>query len=140
MKNEFKKDSPMPPSNASGRPLYLCLRADQTRMLSQVQRANTFGSRLKGLLGRSALSEEAGLLIEPCNSVHTLGMRFSIGVIFLTAEHQILKIIEELPPGRLSPIVRGAKKVLELHPQRLSEQLEQGLEVGQTLSFEAADV
>ncbi len=111
-----------------------CLKADGTVLLTQVQRAANFWTRLKGLLGREQIDLDVGLLIEPCNSVHTLGMRFSIGVVFLSADNQILHLILEMPPGKLSPLVRGAKRVLELHPQTLSQA---ELKIGDQLRFES---
>lgn len=100
--------------------------------VEQVILADNFWTRLKGLLGRSALAENEGLLIRPCNSVHTLGMTFAIGVIFLDRDNRILQVIPLMKPGRLSPLVRGAKQVLELHPSRL----EQGrVQVGMQVEF-----
>lgn len=111
-----------------------CETAEGQLILSQVLLANSFWSRLKGLLGRKHLAPEEGLLIQPCNSVHTLGMSFSIGVLFLDAEQRILHLIPSLPPGRLSPVVRGSRQVLELHPQTLHQA---ALHKGQQLCFRA---
>jgi len=96
-----------------------CSLPDGQLLLQEVILANTFWSRLKGLLGRASLPPQQGLLIRPCHSVHTLGMRFAIGVVFLNADNEILKILPELVPGRLSPVVKGSRQVLELHPQTL---------------------
>lgn len=111
-----------------------CLMANGTTLLNRVQSANTFWLRLKGLLGRTGLDPEEGLLIEPCNSVHTLGMKFAIAVVFLAADNRVLHLIPDMPPGKLSPVVRGARKVLELHPQCL---LNQRLGIGEILKFES---
>lgn len=107
--------------------MYSCQSADGRELLPRVSHANNFWLRLKGLLGRKGLDQGEALLIEPCNSVHTLGMKFPIGVVFLNTEGQILHLIEDLPPGRLSPIIRGARRVLELRPEQLrSLNLQQG--------------
>lgn len=111
---------------------YLRCLSPEGELLPKVQRAATFWTRLKGLLGRTALAADEGLLIEPCNSVHTLGMRFAIGVIFLSANNQVLHLIEDMPPGRLSPMVKGSKRVLELHPDTLGASQ---IKVGDQLSF-----
>ena len=113
-----------------------CVQANDQVLLSEVLPGNTFWRRLKGLLGRRELALQQGLLLEPCNSVHTLGMKFAIGVLFLSADNRILQLIPSLQPGRLSPIVKGAKKVLELHPERLQQG---GLSLGDQLKFEPAD-
>lgn len=75
--------------------------------------ATTFLKRLKGLLGRKALSENEVLLISPCNSVHTFGMRFPVCVIFLGSQNQVLKIVPSLRPWRFCFCLH-ASCVLEL--------------------------
>jgi uncharacterized membrane protein (UPF0127 family) len=50
----------------------------------KVMIANTFLKRLKGLLTSNGLEEDEGLIIKPCNSVHSFGMRFSIDLVFLS--------------------------------------------------------
>ena len=49
-------------------------------VLAALDVADTFGARLRGLRGRDGL--EGALLLRPCRSVHTLGMRFPIDVAF----------------------------------------------------------
>lgn len=101
-------------------------------LLPRVALADSFWTRLRGLLGRQQLARDEGLLIRPCNSVHTLGMRFSIGVVFLDGEGQIVHLMPELRPNRLSPLIRRARQVLELHPDTLQQH---PLAVGQFLRF-----
>jgi uncharacterized protein len=69
--------------------------------------------RMKGLLGRRALSREEGLLLQPAGSVHTWFMRFPIDVVFLDRELRVLRVVEALRPWRVAA-ARGAKAVLEL--------------------------
>ena len=40
-------------------------------------------SRRKGLLGRDTLADRHALVLAPCGSVHTFGMRFPIDVLFV---------------------------------------------------------
>lgn len=110
-----------------------CISPKGETLIGSVARANHFWTRLKGLLGRSSIAEDEGLLIEPCNSVHCLGMKFNIGVVFLSKDHQVLHLIEDMPPGKLSPVIKGSKKVLEMHPVRLRQA---GLKLGDQLVFE----
>jgi uncharacterized membrane protein (UPF0127 family) len=70
--------------------------------------------RLVGLLGRSGLDEGDGLWLEPCDSVHMLGMRFPIDVAFLDGEGRVLRTAEPLRPWRATWPVRGARCALEL--------------------------
>ncbi|MGE3726203.1 MAG: DUF192 domain-containing protein [Candidatus Sericytochromatia bacterium] len=108
-----------------------CLRGEQL-LLSEVAHANSFFTRLRGLLGQKELKQEQGLLITPCHSVHTLGMHFAIGVVFLNRDGQVLHQISAMAPGKLSPVIKGAKQVLELHPETLATW---GLETGDVLVF-----
>ena len=47
--------------------------------------------RGRGLLGRDAI--EGALLLKPAMSVHTLGMRFPIDVVFVAPERGLLRVI-----------------------------------------------
>lgn len=72
-------------------------------------------TRLRGLLGRNPLKPAAaeGLLIEPCSSVHTFWMSYSLDLIFLDRNNRILNIFENVAPWS-ARMARGARKTLEL--------------------------
>ena len=76
--------------------------------------ASSFWQRFVGLLGRSELKPEEGLLIERCNQVHMFFMRFEIGVIFLSPDLTILLTEPCLRLWTFSPKVPDAYSVLEL--------------------------
>jgi uncharacterized membrane protein (UPF0127 family) len=57
--------------------------------------------RLRGLLGRSSLGRGAGLLIERCGSVHTVGMRFALDLVFLDRAWRVVRVVRKVRPGRL---------------------------------------
>jgi len=57
----------------------------------------------------------------PCNSVHTFGMRYAIDVIFLDKKNRVIRMVQELRPNRLSPVVWKARSVLELPASYLRE-------------------
>ncbi len=63
--------------------------------------AKNLFARMKGLLGRKSLGPETAMVIDPCASIHTLGMRFAIDVIFLDANNTITAIVSSVSPGRL---------------------------------------
>lgn len=94
--------------------------------------ADTFWTRLKGLLGRTSLAEDEGLLIRPCHSVHTVGMKFPIDVVFLTGDGRVVAVLEELAPSRASKVYAEAKMVLELSAGRIQKT---GIEVGDQLNI-----
>ncbi len=81
-----------------------------------VWRAATPWSRLRGLLGRQPLAPDAqeGLLLEPCGSVHTLGMGYALDLVFLDRADRVLDVCERLAPWR-ARAARGAFKTLELN-------------------------
>ena len=68
----------------------------------KAQVANTFFSRLKGLLGTRKLETGKGLVIRSCSSIHTVGMKYAIDLLFLDAKDNVLKTVLKLPPGRFS--------------------------------------
>lgn len=90
------------------------LKKDKKIIASDVYNANNIITRTIGLLGKKSLSPEKGILISPCNGIHSIGMRFEFDAVFLDKNGQILYIIEKMKPFNLSKIVRKAKKVLEL--------------------------
>ena len=75
--------------------------------------ADSVPTRLKGLLGRSGLGPDEGLLLRPAGSVHTAFMRFPIDVVFLDREFEVLEVRESVPPWRMAAR-RGARAVLEM--------------------------
>jgi uncharacterized protein len=80
---------------------------------SDVPVATTWLSRLLGLALLSRGRAGAGLLIPGCRSVHTIGMRFKLDLLFLDREGRVIEMRRDVPAGR---IVRcsGADSVLEL--------------------------
>ena len=81
---------------------------------ARVEVAASLPQRMQGLLGRPALEAGAGLFLPACRSIHTCGMRFSLDVIFLTRQGQVVAALKSLPPWRISPLIWRAWGVLEL--------------------------
>jgi len=86
---------------------------DQQLILSHVMKTSSVVERMQGLLCRAPLKEHEGFLIQPCSSIHTIGMRYDIDVIFLNKDLQIKKITCNIKPWRFAMSV-GAAMVLEL--------------------------
>lgn len=97
-----------------------------------VEHANTFFTRLRGLLGRDGLPEGHGLLLSPCAAIHCSGMKFTIDAVFLDGEFRVLRVAQHLAPGGKAA-QKGAKHVLELQAGRAAAA---GLAVGQQLIVE----
>lgn len=80
----------------------------------EIEIAESFFSRLRGLMGRSRLAEGRGLLLAPCNSIHMLFMRFAIDVIYLDKEYCIKKIARNVSPWIGMSFCFGAWGALEM--------------------------
>ena len=66
--------------------------APQSAPFLKVKIADTFFTRLAGLMFQKKLPQGTGLLLVPCNSVHMCFMRFSIDVIYLDKDYKIIEI------------------------------------------------
>lgn len=85
-----------------------------------VEMACSFRSRCLGLLRRARIPDQQGLLLIPGGSIHTLGMRFSIDVVFLTRQMRVLQLVEYVPPWRVVMAPIGTARVLELAAGRIA--------------------
>ena len=64
----------------------------------EVMVADTFLTRLSGLMFRQKLPAATGLLLAPCNSVHMCFMRFAIDIIYIDKDYNIIKVVKNLKP------------------------------------------
>jgi uncharacterized membrane protein (UPF0127 family) len=81
-------------------------------LLGEVRVATSFKDRLIGLM--FSHTDQGGLLIRPCNSIHTFFMNYSLDVAFLDSKYRVIKVIRNLSPCRITPIYFKAKMVLEM--------------------------
>jgi uncharacterized membrane protein (UPF0127 family) len=79
----------------------------------RIRLALSWSHRAIGLLTTAHLDDPRGLWISPCNSVHTLGMRYAIDVVFLDKQGRAKKLVRRLKPMR-AVICFGAHSALEL--------------------------
>ncbi len=104
--------------------------ADNLFSSVQLQVADGFWQRLVGLLGRKSLGANQGLLLLPCNNIHTAFMRFPIDAVFVSPSGVVIKIVRSIQPFRLAFDFK-ARACIEL-PSGDADRL--GLAVGQTLN------
>jgi uncharacterized membrane protein (UPF0127 family) len=97
--------------------------------------ADTFLTRLRGLLGRPALEEGEGLLIRPANSIHTWFMRSVIDAVFLDRDLVVVGVAADVKPWRFAGR-RGSKFVLEV---AAGESARRGIERGAHLRITPAE-
>ncbi|MCL5058868.1 MAG: DUF192 domain-containing protein [Actinobacteria bacterium] len=60
------------------------------------------------------MADGSALVLRPCRSVHTFFMRFNIDSVFLDRRGMVVYLIKDMPPFRISPVVRKASLVVEL--------------------------
>ncbi|UUZ50470.1 DUF192 domain-containing protein [Massilia sp. B-10] len=75
--------------------------------------AGSMLERMRGLLGREALRQREGMLLQSCRLIHTYGMRYPIDVVYLSRGGKVIKVTEALVPRRMSGALR-ADSVLEM--------------------------
>ena len=80
----------------------------------KLYKADSFLLRLKGLLFTKKLETASCILIVPCGSIHTFGMRYTIHIIFLSKNNTILAIKNNLEPNRFCLGPAATYKVIEL--------------------------
>ena len=94
--------------------------------------ANTPLKRMRGLLGRSGLGPDEGMLFRPAGSIHMMFMRFPIDAVFCDRDLVVLGVERDLKPWKTARR-KGAKVVVEL-PVGGAD----GLELGDRLFLDTA--
>lgn len=82
--------------------------------------ADTFYTRLKGLLGRPGLPGGWCMVIKPCRSIHTMFMRFPLDVLFVDRRNRVAAVVTDMPPYRFSGTVKSSRMVIEFPAGSLS--------------------
>lgn len=101
-------------------------------LATQVKRADTFYTRLMGLMFTSGMHGYDGILFEPGNSIQTCFMRYPIDVVFLTEDNQVVQVVRQMKPWRFTRMYFKAVKALELKAGAVPMSVREGsrLEVG----------
>ena len=92
---------------------YLSMLNKNVLSLNEIICADSFFTRLRGLIGRK-IKPNQGLIISPCNQVHTHFMGYSIDVIFMNSSFEVLHIERDMKAWRFSKLVKHGRYVLEL--------------------------
>ena len=87
---------------------------------------DTFFSRLIGLMFKKSLPAGSGVVLKPCTQIHTCFMRFNIDVIFLDKDLEVVHVIENMPPWRISPLLLKARYTVELPAGTLKGRIKKG--------------
>lgn len=78
------------------------------------------------------MPENHGLLLTPCNEIHTFGMKFDIDTVALSKDNEILFIDRSVSPNKVRKKVKNGYKILELN-SGAADKLK--LCIGDTLEF-----
>ncbi len=103
---------------------------------ARIQVCSSFGSRLRGLMFRSSLDRDAGLLLQMSGdsridaSIHMFFVPFAIAVFWVKSAMQVVDKIIAQPWRPAYFPAQPARFVIELHPDRFSE-----YEIGQSVEF-----
>ncbi|MBM3770775.1 MAG: DUF192 domain-containing protein [Acidimicrobiia bacterium] len=91
---------------------------------SSVELATTRRARRRGLLGRDGLDAGCAFVLAPCWTVHTIGMRFPIDVVFVDSDGLVLKVVQRMVGWRAAAewsaamaieLWAGAVQAVDLH-------------------------
>lgn len=82
-------------------------------LIEDLEVAQTFWTRAKGLLGRRVMSENQALWIKPCRDIHTFFMSFPIDCVFLDKNMQVYNIVENVTPFKIIGPFWKATSVIE---------------------------
>ena len=94
--------------------LFLVRNATRNRVIAtRVFLAGTSRDRRIGLSRHTRLDSQEGLLLTPCEAIHTVGMRFALDVLFIDPSGRVRAMREGLRPWRLAVCWR-ARSTLEL--------------------------
>jgi uncharacterized membrane protein (UPF0127 family) len=70
--------------------------------------ASTASARRRGLAGLDELPAGHALLLEPCRSIQTIGMRFALDVVWLDAKGAAIRLDSAVAPRRMRTCLRAS--------------------------------
>lgn len=107
--------------NNNRKRVYVYNKTRETFVATNASVADSYMGRLVGLLGRTSRWAQPGqgLWIVPSYGVHTIGMLFSIDILFLDRSNHVVHIEEHVRPFRISKVILKADSVLELPPHTI---------------------
>jgi uncharacterized protein len=128
-----------------GRSVYVYNKTRETFVATQAIVADSYLSRLVGLLGRTKRWAHlgAGLWIVPSRGVHTIGMLFPIDLVFLSKQKEVVHVEEWVRPFRISKVSFKATSVLELPPHtiyRTGTQIGDRFEISSSPAFAPSEM
>jgi hypothetical protein len=71
-----------------------------------------FNARRRGLAKLDALPPDVGLRFDGTRSIHTMGMRFDLDLVWLAEDGSVVRVDEAVPPRRMRNC-KAARQVVE---------------------------
>jgi len=102
---------------------------------TRVRRADDWLTRTVGFLPRTSIDADEGLWFARCRSIHTLGMRVALDVLFLDGEGRVVRIASGVRPGRWHVGEHRAAAVAEFAAGFAAAN---GIAIGDVLALERA--
>lgn len=99
---------------ANPREVFVYNKSKETFLSFRVRVADSFLSRMIGLLGKRSLKPDGGVWIVPANSIHTVGMLFSFDLVMVDKDFRVVNVKEMVSPFRIVLPKLRAESVLEL--------------------------
>lgn len=99
---------------ANPREVFVYNKSKETFLSFRVRVADSFLSRMIGLLGKRSLKPDGGVWIVPANSIHTVGMLFSFDLVMIDKDFRVVNVKEIVRPFRIVLPKLRAESVLEL--------------------------
>jgi|SRR5579872_5217865 len=98
----------------NGTSVFVYNQTRETFLAYHVRVADSTLSRLVGLLGKRTLPPDCGVWIVPSNSIHTLGMLFSLDVVLIDKDFKVVGLRETVRPFSVTRPNFKAESVIEL--------------------------
>lgn len=112
--------------------VYVYNKTKEAFLAFKVKVADSLLGRLVGLLGKRSLKPESGVWIIPCNSIHTIGMLFTIDVILVDRNLRVVGLRELVRPFSIAGPNFRAESVIELPAHTI---FKSGTEIGDQLEI-----
>ncbi|MDD3301004.1 MAG: DUF192 domain-containing protein [Bacteroidales bacterium] len=98
-------------------------------LASEIRLADSFKSKLIGLLNKKSLDNNEGLFLRNCSSIHCFFMKITIDAIYLSKDMKVL-YKETIKPWGIGKLVKNCYHVLEL-----AEGMAKDIEIGDYISM-----
>jgi len=89
-----------------------------------IKSADSFITKLIGLLNKKSLDKNEGLLLTNCSGIHCFLMKFTIDAVYLSKDMKVI-YKETVKPWRTGKFVRNCTHILEL-PEGMAKDIEIG--------------